>query len=53
MEIKLRYVMSYLACKGMNLLAIVAELATVHHKDAFEENRMKIGYATLSYMVPI
>jgi hypothetical protein len=41
MEIKQRYVVSYLHCKGMKLPAIVAELAAVHHEDAFEENRMK------------
>jgi hypothetical protein len=33
--------MSYLSRKGMKLPAIVVELATVYHKDAFDENRVK------------
>jgi hypothetical protein len=41
MEIEQRYVMSSLHRKGMKLPAIAAELATVYHKDAFDENRVK------------
>jgi hypothetical protein len=41
MEIEQRYVLSYLQRKGMRLPAIVAELAAVHHEDAFDENRVK------------
>jgi hypothetical protein len=41
MEIEQRYVVSYLYRKGMKLPAIVAELAGVHHEDAFGENRVK------------
>jgi hypothetical protein len=40
-EIEQRYVMSYLHRKGLKLPAIVAELAAIHHGDAFEENRLK------------
>jgi transposase len=41
MEIEERYVVSYLHRKGMKLPAIVAELAAVHHENAFDENRVK------------
>jgi hypothetical protein len=41
MEIEQRYVMSYLHCKGMKLPAIVAELAKVYHKNAFNKNKAK------------
>jgi hypothetical protein len=41
MEIEQRYVVSYLHRKGMKLPAIVAELAPVCQKDAFDENRVK------------
>jgi hypothetical protein len=34
-------VVSCLHRKGMKLAAIVAELAAVYHKDAFDENRVK------------
>jgi hypothetical protein len=34
-------VVSYLHRKEMELSAIVAELATVSHEDAFDENRVK------------
>jgi hypothetical protein len=39
MEIGQRYVVNYLHCKGMKLPAIVAELVSVYHEDAFDENR--------------
>jgi hypothetical protein len=41
MEIKQRYVVNSVHRKGMKLPAIVAELAAVCHKDAFDENRVK------------
>jgi hypothetical protein len=41
MEIKQRYVVSYLHCKAMKLPAIVGELTAVYHEDAFDENRVK------------
>jgi hypothetical protein len=41
MEIEHRYVINYLHCREMKLPAIVAELAAVYHKDAFDENRVK------------
>jgi hypothetical protein len=41
MAIEQRYVVSYLRRKGMKLPAIVAELAAVCHKDAFDETKMK------------
>jgi hypothetical protein len=41
MEIEQRYVVSYLPRKGMKLPAIVAELATADHEDAFDEDRVK------------
>jgi hypothetical protein len=40
MEIEQRYVVSYLHRKETKLPAIVAELAAVYHKDAFDENRV-------------
>jgi hypothetical protein len=40
-KIQQRYVVSYFHRKGMKLLAIVAELTTVYHKDAFDESRVK------------
>jgi hypothetical protein len=40
-EIKQRYVVSYLHRKGMKLPAIVARLAAVDHKDAFDKTRVK------------
>jgi hypothetical protein len=41
MEIEQRYMVSYSHHKWMKLPAIVAELAAVYHKDAFDENRVK------------
>jgi hypothetical protein len=41
MEIEQRYVVSCFHRKGMKLPAIVAELAAVYHKDAFDENKVK------------
>jgi hypothetical protein len=41
MEIEQRYEASYLHRKRMKLPAIVAELATVHHEDTFDEDRVK------------
>jgi hypothetical protein len=41
MEIKQKYMVSYLHRKAMKLPAIVAEPAAVYHEDAFDENRMK------------
>jgi hypothetical protein len=41
MEIEQRYVVSYLHRKVMKLPAIVAELASVYHEDAFDQNRVK------------
>jgi hypothetical protein len=41
MEIKQKYMVSYLHCKGMKLPAIVTELAAVYHEGAFDENRVK------------
>jgi hypothetical protein len=40
-EIEQRYVVSYLHQKGMELPAIVAELAAVYHEDPFDGNRVK------------
>jgi hypothetical protein len=41
MEIEQRHVMSSLHRKGMKLPAIIAEIAGVYHKNAFDENRGK------------
>jgi hypothetical protein len=41
MEIEQMYVVSYLHHNWMKLHAIVAEPATIHHGDAFDENRVK------------
>jgi hypothetical protein len=41
LEIKQRYVVSYLHCKEMKLPVIVAELAAVYHEEEFGENRVK------------
>jgi hypothetical protein len=41
MEMRQRYVVGHLHCKGMKLPEIVAEPAAVYHKDAFDENRVK------------
>jgi hypothetical protein len=41
MEIEERDMVSCLHRKGMELPAIVAELAAVDHKDAFDENGLK------------
>jgi hypothetical protein len=41
MKIEQRYVVSCLHSKGMKLPAIVAELATDYHENAFSENRVK------------
>jgi hypothetical protein len=41
MEIEQRDMVSCLYCKGMELPAMVAELAAVDHKYAFDENRVK------------
>jgi hypothetical protein len=41
MEIEQLYVLSYLYRKKMKLPAIIAELAAVHHEDAFDENKVK------------
>jgi hypothetical protein len=41
MEMQQRYVVNYLHHKGMELAAIVAELAALYHEDAFDENRVK------------
>jgi hypothetical protein len=43
MEIEQRHVVSCLHRKGMKLPAIVAELAAVCHRNAFDENRVKYG----------
>jgi hypothetical protein len=40
-EVEQRYVVNYLHRKGMKRSAIVAALAVVDHKDAFDENRVK------------
>jgi hypothetical protein len=36
-----RYMVSYLHHNGMNLPAIIAELAAVYRGEAFDENRVK------------
>jgi hypothetical protein len=41
MEIKQRYVVSYLYRKGMKLNTIVTEPVTVYQEDPFDENRVK------------
>jgi hypothetical protein len=41
MEIKQRYVVSFLHRKAMELPVIVAQLVEVYHEDAFDENRVK------------
>jgi hypothetical protein len=41
MEIEQRYVMSDFHRKGMKLPVIIVELASVYHKDVFDENRVK------------
>jgi hypothetical protein len=41
MEIDQRHMVSYLHRKGMKMPAIAAELATVYHEDAFDENRVQ------------
>jgi hypothetical protein len=41
MEIRQGHVVSSLHRKRMKLPSIVAELAAVHHEDAFDENRVK------------
>jgi hypothetical protein len=54
MEIEQRCVASCLQRNGMKLPAIVAELAAVYHKNAFDEKRVKyIGYIQLNYIVLI
>jgi hypothetical protein len=53
MGIEQRYVVSDLHRKEMKLPSIVAELAAVYHKDAFDENRVNFGFMRLSYIVPI
>jgi hypothetical protein len=41
MEIKQRYVVSYIHRNGMKLPAIIAEIAVVYHGNAFDENKVK------------
>jgi hypothetical protein len=41
MEMKQRYVVSYLHPKEMKLPATIAELVVVYHEDAFDENRVQ------------
>jgi hypothetical protein len=41
MEIEQRYMVSSLHRKGMQLPALVAELAAVYHEEAFDENRVE------------
>jgi hypothetical protein len=53
MEIKQKYVVSYLHRKGMKLPAIVTELAVVYHEDGFDENRVKYWLMRLKYIFPI
>jgi hypothetical protein len=52
MEFEQKYVMSYLHRKGMKFPEIGAVLASVYHEEAFDANRLHVGYTSLSYIVP-
>jgi hypothetical protein len=48
MEIEQMDMMSYLHRNGIELPAIVTELAAVDHEDAFDENRVRYWLQRLS-----